>query len=169
MSASYTLHVAPYATPGDADALERANLVRDGFSWWAFLAPPVWFLAHRHWILALVVTLVLVGFWAALRALGMPAGVTFLLNALLWLLVGIESSTLRRFDYARQGRPVVDVVFAANQADAEAKSFARWLEPKANAPVAVPAPEPVRALVPAWPRREEPGVIGLFPDLERRR
>ena len=62
MSASYTLHVAPHARPGDVEALDGANLVRDGFSWWAFVAPPVWFLAHRHWLVALAVTLVLAGF-----------------------------------------------------------------------------------------------------------
>lgn len=171
MSASYTLHVAPHAAEGDEDALDRADLVRDGFSFWAFVAPPLWFLAHRHWIPALVLALVLAGFWAGLRALGLPAGIAFLLNALLWFLIGLEASTLRRWDYARQGRPAVDVVFAANEAEAEAKSFARWLEPSRkgtppNPPVAAPA---TRSLVPAWPRRSEPDVIGMFPDLERRR
>lgn len=171
MSASYTLHVAPYATPGDPDALDRANVVRDGFSFWAFVAPPLWFLVHRHWILALVVTLVLAGFWAGLRALGLPVGFALLLNTLLWWLVGLEASTLRRWDYARQGRPTVDAVFAANEAEAEAKSFARWLEPAVKpGPVVPPAPPTaIRSLVPAWPRRNEPDVIGMFPDLERRR
>lgn len=171
MSASYTLHVAPYAAPGDPEALDRANLVRDGFSFWAFVAPPLWFLAHRHWILALVVTLCLAGFWWGLRALGLSVGIAILVNALLWFLVGLEASSLRRWDYARQGRPAVDVVFAANEAEAEAKSFARWLdEPVKPAPAAPTAtPAPTRSLVPAWPRRNEPEVIGMFPDLERRR
>lgn len=171
MSASYTLHVAPYAAPGDADALDRADLVRDGFAWWAFIAPPLWFLAHRHWLLGLAVGLVLAGFWAGLWALGLPAGVRTILNTLLWLLVALEASSLRRWDYARQGRPAVDVVFAANEAEAETKSFARWLEP-ALARGAVVAPVP--AMPAAYPRAAgpwgaEPQVIGLFPDAERRR
>lgn len=168
MSASYTLHVAPFAEPGDPAALDRASLVRDGFSWGAFIAPPIWFLVHRHWLVALLLTLVLVGFWAGLRALGVPGGVNFLLNLLLWLLIGLEASTLRRLDYARQGRPVADVVFAANEAEAEAKTFARWLGPDSGETF-----RPAQALVPlaAMPsvrRREEPQVIGMFPDLERR-
>ena len=34
-----------------------------------------------------------------------PGGASFLLNALLWFLVGLEASSLRRWDYARRGRP----------------------------------------------------------------
>jgi hypothetical protein len=170
VSAAYTLHVAPHALPGDPRALERASLVRDGFSFWAFLVPPLWFWVHRHWLVGLGLALALAAFWATLRYAGVPGGVIFLLNALLWLLVGLEASSLRRWDYARQGRPAVDVVFAANEADAEEKCFARWLAPADPGPIARPGP--VRAGVPAWPVRRnlraEPQVIGMFPDLERR-
>ena len=100
-----------------------------------------------------------------MRALGLPAGVNLVLNLLLWLLVGLEASSLRRLDYARRGRPVVDVVFAANEAEAEAKTFARWLAPsETSPPPAVP-----RTVVPLWSRPEGPQVIGMFPDLERGR
>lgn len=180
MSATYTLHVAPRAAPGDPQALERASLVRDGFSWGAFLVPPLWFLAHRHWLLALGLLLLLGAFWAGLRETGMPGGVRFMLNALLWFLIGLEASSLRRWDYARQGRPAVDAVFAASEAEAEAKSFARWLSPQperptvqAPAPAAPPAPpaaaEAPRRTVTPWRRPEDEHVIGLFPDPERRR
>ena len=170
MSASYTLHVAPYATPGDPHALDRANLVRDGFTWWAFLVPPVWFLAHRHWLVSLGLLVLLAGFWVGLRALGLPSGVAIVLNGLLWLLVGLEASSLRRWDYARQGRPTVDVVFAANEAEAEAKSFARWLGPaEATPPPLPPTGETARRLARPWRAPERSPVIGLVPDVEGRR
>ncbi|HMO28341.1 DUF2628 domain-containing protein [Enterovirga sp.] len=178
MSATYTLHLAPRAVPGDPQALDQASLVRDGFSWGAFLVPPLWFLAHRHWLLALGVFLLLAAFWAGLRQAGMPGGASFLLNALLWFLVGLEASSLRRWDYARRGRPAVDAVFAANEAEAEAKSFARWLSTKPEQPAAPAsaAPPPVRAPAEAsrrtaapWRQPEGEQVIGLFPDVEGRR
>lgn len=169
MSASYTLHVAPYAAPGDAEALDRASLVRDGFAFWAFLVPPLWFFVHRHWLLGLILTLLLTTFWVLLRYSGLPVGATSLMNTFLWGLIGLEASTLRRWDYTRQGRPAVDVVFAANEAEAEAKSFARWLEPDAVQAGPPPLPVPARAIVPGWAPRDEPHVIGMFPDMERRR
>ena len=37
----------------DPAALDRAEVVRDGFSWGACLVPGLWFLWHRHWLPAL--------------------------------------------------------------------------------------------------------------------
>lgn len=164
MSAAYTLHVAPFAAPGDPDALERSDVVRDGFSWGAFLVPALWFLRHRHWWLALGAAAVVVALAAGLRAAGMGSGTIFTAELLLHALIGLEGPTLRRWSYARRGRPMADVVYAANEAEAEAKSFARWLaEPE---PSRVARSTSTRTSSATW-RGSEP-VIGLFPDLEGR-
>ena len=167
MSATYTLHVARGAAPGDPAALDRADLVRDGFSWGAFLVPSLWFLRHRHWWLALAAVAVVVGTAAVLKVLGFGLGTILVVEVLLHALLGLEGSTLRRWALARRGRPVADVVLAGNEAEAEAKSFARWLAPETDRPQPVP---PAPAVGPAFPRfgRSEP-VLGLFPDLEGRR
>ncbi|TDR89757.1 DUF2628 domain-containing protein [Enterovirga rhinocerotis] len=176
MSASYTLHVAPFATPGDETALDRAVLVRDGFSWWAFLVPPLWFAAHRHWLIGLATLVLLMGFWMGLRAVGIPENAVFWATVLLCLLFGLEGASLRRWDYARQGRPSVDVVFAANEAEAEAKAFARWLDgtplatPHALASMPAAGQGLARPFAPSpWARSAPEPVIGLFPDAEGRR
>ena len=52
---TYTLHVAADAAPGDAGTLERAVLVKDGFSWGAFVFSFLWFFCHRLWIAGLIV------------------------------------------------------------------------------------------------------------------
>ncbi len=163
MSATYTLHVAPYGRPGDPDALDRADLVRDGFSWGAFLVPALWLFRHRHWFLGLAVLAVVFGLAALLRVAGLGSGTIVVAELLLHLLIGFEAATLRRWSYARRGRPAVDVVFATSEADAEAKSFARWLLPPPIGPRVV---APFRA-TPTLRRGLEP-VIGLFPDLEGR-
>lgn len=166
MSAAYTLHVAPFAAPGDPAALERADLVRDGFSWGAFLVPSLWFLRHRHGWLALAAAAVVVALAVALRAAGMGSGTILAAELLLHALIGLEGPTLRRWAYARRHRPMADVVYAANEAEAEAKSFARWLSGSDPSPPRPPAAVPSTGAG-AW-RGPEP-VIGLFPDLEGRR
>ena len=161
MSAAWTLHVAPFAARGDPQALDRADLVRDGFSWGAFLVPMLWFFRHRHWLLGLASLVLVVGFALALRALGAGFGTILAAELLLHLLNGFEGPTVRRWSYARAGRPAVDAVTAADEADAEAKSFARWL-----APIEPRSSPQGRAY--AMPRRTTDPVIGLFPDLEGR-
>lgn len=160
MSASYTLHVAPFAAPGDPQALDRADLVRDGFSWGAFLVPSLWFVRHRHWWLALGSVVAVAGLGAGLAGLGASLPSIVAAELLLHLLLGFEGSSLRGWAYGRRHRPAVDVVVAANEAEAEAKSFARWLGP-AEASARAPARLPPR------PRGPEP-VLGLFPDHEGR-
>ncbi len=164
MTATYTLHVAPHADPGDPRALDRPALVRDGFSWGAFLVPPLWYLWHRHWLAAIAAFVIVLGLGWGLRQAGLGLGATVAVQFLLHLLHGFEGSSIRRWLYARAGRPAVDVVQAGSVDEAELKSFGRWLT--------VPDEPGSRAFTPAGPlpgyRRGYEPVIGLFPDAEGR-
>ena len=80
---SYTLHLPADARPGESLGLDRALLVRDGFSWPAFAFTVLWFLFHRLWLAALLVLVGLVALAAAGIALGLPAGAGRSLNR--WL------------------------------------------------------------------------------------
>ena len=62
MMQTYTFHLPRDARPGDADALERADLVKDGFSWGAFFFTVLWFFWHRLWLAGLAVLVAVVGF-----------------------------------------------------------------------------------------------------------
>lgn len=166
MSSTYTLHVPAPGQPGDPRALERAELVRDGFSWGACLVPMLWFFWHRHWLAALLALATVVGLAAGLWAIGARPGTIFAAEVLLHILFGLEGPSLRRFAYDRRGRPVSDVVLASDAAEAEAKSFARWLAvPEPNARPAAVSPAGTGL---SFRSRSEP-VIGLFPDAEGRR
>ena len=163
MAATYTLHVPVGAEPGDAEALDDAELVRDGFAWGAFLFTFLWFFWHRLWLAGLAVLVAVVGLAIALQAAGIGGFSAFLAEVLLALLIGLEANSLRRWTWRRR-KPAVDVVTAADREEAEAKAFARWLERPgerraSRMPSAVPA---------SFARRSEP-VIGLFPDAERSR
>jgi hypothetical protein len=161
---TYTLHVPADAPPGDAGALDRAVLVRDGFSWGAFFFSFLWFFAHRLWLAGLMVLAAAVGLGAALQFLRVGQGATFWAEVLLALLVGLEANSLRRWTLERRGRPAVDVVAAQGREEAETKVFGRWLDEAPSAGAALPRPPPPAT---ASYRAPEP-VIGLFPEAERR-
>jgi hypothetical protein len=166
MTSTYTLHLRRDARPGDARELERARLVRDGFSVWAALAPALWLLWHRHWLLGLAAAFGLPGLGAALGFAGLPPGRIMLVLASLQLLFGFEASSLRRWAYERRGWPTVGLVAARDEGEAESKAFVDWLDrPERAARPDLrtnPRPDP-------WRRPGDHDVIGMFPDAEPRR
>lgn len=158
---TYTLHVPADARPGEPRALDKAVLVRDGFSWGAFLFTALWFFVQRLWLAGLLVLVAVVGLATGLTWLRVAPGAVFLAELLLALLIGLEASSLKRWTLRRR-KPAVDVVGAATRDEAEVKSFARWL---AAAPTPAPRAGPTP---PAVYRAPEP-VIGLFPEAVQRR
>lgn len=107
----------------DAEAVERAVTVRDGFAFMAFLVPPLWLLWHRLWIEAALAFALSI----ALSALGEAAGFGFLgaaLSLLVSLFVGLEGPALRFAALRRRGWREWGVVEAGNAAEAEIRYLA---------------------------------------------
>jgi hypothetical protein len=102
---------------GRAGNATDAAFVRDGFSFLAFLVPPLWLLAHRLWIEAVLVIAALVLAVAVTQLSGFTAA------ALLWLLValfvGLEGNALRIAALRRRGWREWGVVEACNLDDAD--------------------------------------------------
>ncbi|NBJ12970.1 DUF2628 domain-containing protein [Microvirga arsenatis] len=161
---TYTLHLPRDARPGDPSALDESELVKDAFSWGAFLFTFLWFFVHRLWLAGLAVLLLVLAFGGLMAALDVHPLAASVAQLLLQALIGLEANSLRRWTLARRGRPAVDAVTAADQDEAETKAFARWLDAKSAPLPRSPAPSPILST----PRRSEP-VIGLFPDAERPR
>ena len=106
-----------------AAAAERAVLVRDGFAFLAFLAPPLWLLWHRLWIEALLAFATSVG----LTALGETAGLGLTgaaLSLLVSIYVGLEGPALRIAALRRRGWRDRGVVEARNAGEAEIRYLA---------------------------------------------
>jgi hypothetical protein len=89
-------------------------------------------------------------------------------------LVGLEGATLRRWTLKRRGWTNVGVVVADNPDDAERRFFVNWQAGKR--PNAAPPPAHTQSVVRGpvtlapgalYPRRES-GVLGSFPEPERR-
>ena len=103
---SYTLHLPPEARPGEAEALDRAVIVPDGFSWPAFAYTVLWFLFHRLWIAALIVLAGLAALAVGGYALGLTRAAGTGIALLASVLIGFErgGGTSAR-PLARSGEP----------------------------------------------------------------
>ena len=154
--AIYVVMEPPAAT--EAEAIERAVLVRDGFAVLAFLVPPLWLFWHRLWIEALLALAASI----ALATLGEQAGLGFLgagLSLLVSLYVGLEGQALRIAKLRRNGWSEWGVLEAGNAAEAEIRYSAADGEDEVAAPAPLPPPPPASMVgrsVPAGP------ALGLF-------
>jgi hypothetical protein len=125
---TYTIHealVPPRELNRRADGV---IFVKEGFSWWAFLAPVPWLLYQRLWLETLAYFL--------LAAIAVHLGMTYQAIGPLWaeitlfllnLLLAFHANDLRRWAMARRGRPLVAVVAGTNYRDCERRFFEAWL------------------------------------------
>ena len=144
----------PVGAADPAALAERADFIREGFSWPAFLFGPVWLLARGLWralgvwsLGALIVALTV--FYG--RTPDFAANWLYFLSAV-WL--GLEGQGLVAAAKRRAGFRFVDIVAGADAAAAEHGFFSRWL---ADAAPASPAARPNVPVAQAH-------VIGLFPE-----
>lgn len=179
----YTVHMPADATPGDPAAFDRAILVRDGFTFFAFLFTALWFFAHRLWLAGLGVLVAVVAFGLIVGQLTLTPLAGIAAHLLVGSLVGLEASSLRRWTYARRGMPVVDIVTGIDYEEAESKAASRWLARdrsgltagQINAELSagqVAASQAMPVSVSASPASastsgRDSGVIGLFPERSR--
>jgi len=161
----YTVHEPPLRAAETMPDPDRFAFVRDGFSIWAFLFAVLWMLWHRMWLVLLGYIIVAVGIESALRYAGFSGPVLVIVGIFISFLVGIESSTLRRFALARRGWKNVAVVSGNDLEEAERRFFAvrtnETLVKRAAAPAAAASAAPAAPMPRPAP---SPGVIGLFPE-----
>lgn len=127
--------------PPAAKRDEQVRLVRDSFSFLAFVVPPLWFAWHRLWVEALVALALLM----AAGALGEVAGfatAAAVLAFLVSLYAGFEARAFEMACLERRGWHTAGVVQAGNWRDAEL----RWFQDVAGKPgETAPPPLPPRA------------------------
>jgi len=108
--------------PGDLApdlAQEKALLVRDGFSFGAFLFPPLWLLTRRLWLEAAAAVLFLLAAGVLAAWLSGHEGLAPVLSILIGLYFGLEGSALQLAALRRRGFRDWGVVEARDRRDAE--------------------------------------------------
>lgn len=162
----YTVHEPPPRDGvDDAATADRVVLVRDGFSFWAFVFGPVWIIWRGLWLVLLLYIVAMVALQAGLWALGASSAVKFVVGFLIALLIGFEAASLRRWTLARRNWISHGVVVADSLEMAERRFFDSWIERHVRpvaASVPVPPPAPYRTAA------DPPAVIGLFPEPQSR-
>ncbi|WP_274423479.1 DUF2628 domain-containing protein [Chelativorans sp. YIM 93263] len=135
--ASYVVLEPPEAP----DRVERAVLVRDGFAFFAFLVPFLWFLWHRMWIEAILVILATIAIAVLGGQLG-HASLGTLLSLLLAFFIGVEAQNFRVNALRRRGWNVWGVVEGRDREEAELR-YAAEVEPTSEQrPAAAPPSAP---------------------------
>jgi len=126
----YTVHVRAWSTAADREAV----VLREGFSWGAFVFSVAWALWHRLWFWALIV----LGLSALIAVAGELAGLDPVTDGAiglgLALLVGWQANDWRRRALEKRGFVTAGVVAASSLIEAERRFFA-----KAAASAATPA------------------------------
>ncbi len=172
--AVYTVHQPPLGKAENTPDPARFTFVRDGFYVWGFLLSVFWMLRHRLWLIAVLFVAVSVLINIGLRYAGVASELRMLIFFATAFLVGLEGATLRRWTLKRRGWTNVGVVVADNPDDAERRFFVNWQAGKR--PNAAPPPAHTQSVVRGpvtlapgalYPRRES-GVLGSFPEPERR-
>ena len=167
----YTVH-APLIDGTDVrGGTDKFVFVRDGFSFWALLAGPVWLLYRRLWLAFAGYMVLSVAVEVVLKLLHTGGGVRFTVMAVIAVLLGLEATTLRRWTLSRHNWRQLDVVVADDEEAAERRFFDRWTSKRDVGfdPSAVDrgAPPPTRT-VPGQPFSKLPpmpygDIVGLFP------
>jgi hypothetical protein len=123
----YTVYAPPPKRGQFAPQPERFVFVRDRFSFWAFLLPPLWMLRYRLWLAFILYVIVFGAIEVVLAATGASRGTMFTAAVLLSVLVGLEAGTLRRFAMRRRGWSNVGVVLGDDIESAERRFFDSWV------------------------------------------
>ena len=102
---------------------ERVEILREGFSVWAFALNLLWLLAQRLWVPFFIYLLLLAGLMEAKRRLGFEAMTLAVLQAMLQLLLGMCAHDLQRHALARRGYRLTGVVVAESALAAEQRAY----------------------------------------------
>ena len=100
------------------DGLSQLLVLRDGWTWLAFIVPLFWLLWYRLWFAAFMVLAAMIAIaLVAQSPQGMTLGLPF--NLLLGVFVALEGQNLRIGKARRLGYAICDVIQAASRTDAE--------------------------------------------------
>jgi len=158
---TYTVHEPPLLKNESAPNPERFAFVRDGFHFWAFLLPPLWFLAKRLWLALIAYIVISVVLELSLSWANAPSWASFTAEVMFAIVIGFEAATIQRWTLQRRRWKTLGFVVAEDEELAERRFFAAWAQGasvRSSEPVPVYAP-PVRRGPPS-----PSDVIGLFPE-----
>lgn len=160
---TYTVHEPPLRKNESAPNPERFAFVRDGFHFWAFLLPPLWFIVKRLWLALIIYVVVSVALEFGLSWAKVPSMGRIIVEVMLAIVIGFEAATIQRWTLQRRKWKTLGFVVAEDEELAERRFFAAWTQGTAVGS----RPAEAAPVYSAPVRRGPPSssdVIGLFPE-----
>ncbi len=115
----YTTHEKPDA----AEPADRLVLVREGFSFWAFVFHGLWLLAHKLWIPFCYYVLTIAVLIFAGHKLGFGDAALAVLQLGLQLLIGLNARDIQRWQLARNGYRMTGIVVGSSELLATQRAY----------------------------------------------
>lgn len=140
----WTVH-APPMQGTSAASHEDVIIIREGFSWTAFLVPLVWALRYRLWLVFCLVLAVEIVISLLAARFGAAVGWPLMLGLMLWF--GLEARNLRRAKLDHADWDFVGIVDARNARHAERRYFEKAF--RSNPAASGSGSRPTSP--PAWP------------------
>lgn len=162
---TYTVHEPPPRKNESVASPECFVFVRDGFHFWAFLLPPLWFVLRRLWLALIIYVVASIALDFALSRAHVPASWRMLVDVLIAILIGFEAASIQRWTLQRRKWKTLGFVVAEDAELAERRFFGAWTQRAATPPGTPPVES--TPLYAASVRRGPPSgsdVIGLFPE-----
>ncbi|MEL6290852.1 MAG: DUF2628 domain-containing protein [Pseudomonadota bacterium] len=123
---SFTIHERPDPKPDRLDRAEDLVFVKDGFTLFAFIAPPVWMIANRLWLVLFGYLAVYAALEVMIYAFGWTPQMRGPVILGLSLLVGFEADSLRRWTLEQRRWNLVGTVTGESEAVCHRRFFEAW-------------------------------------------
>ncbi len=160
---TYTVHEPPPRKNESVAHPERFVFVRDGFHFWAFLLPPLWFVARRLWLALFLYVIVTVALEFGMAWANVPSTGRVIVEVMIAIVIGVEAATIQRWTLQRRKWKTLGFVVAEDEELAERRFFAAWMQgATAYGKSAEPVPVYAAPVLRGPPSSSD--VIGLFPE-----
>ncbi|MBU2533032.1 MAG: DUF2628 domain-containing protein [Alphaproteobacteria bacterium] len=123
----YTVHEQPDPPADREDRAERLKFVREGFSLFAFLVPPLWMIANRLWLVLIGYFLLLGALHGLITLLEIPEHWRYYTTLAVSLLVGFEADSLERWSLERRDWRTIGSVSGSSFEECERRFFEFWV------------------------------------------
>lgn len=124
---AFTVHEQPNPPADREERAERLKFVREGFSLFAFILPPLWMLANRLWLVLILYLLVLGALHGLITLFEIPDHWRYYATMAVNLLVGFEADVLQRWTLDRRSWRMIATVSGENYEECERRFFEHWV------------------------------------------
>ncbi len=123
----FTVHEPPDPPADRLDRAEKLVFVKDGFTYVALAATPIWLLAKQQWIAFVVYLVVYGGMVSVFLVTEAPLGWLWIASAALHIMVGYEADSIQRWTLRRNGYRMISTVTGQSRIDCERRFLEAWL------------------------------------------